>query len=603
MSRTAKPTTFFTDYAEAAVLDAPDAGVDGSDELVIPNSFEGVSDADLSALHTGAVDAFNALYQGGKASLSDEALSALAVLTEGIERVQSELSTRASANDERLDAATALAARAGLAGTTTATEVTPPAPSEPEVTPPAEIRINLGTLRTRQTTSVPTSPASDAGDLPPANGPLQMSDVVKAAPQLNGYADGQGMTWEEIGKALDRRLVGFNEGAYAAARDAGAHLRSQQGAIIINKPFSEGMVLSSSDPREAERVMAFAADEKRLSGGSLVAAGGWCAPSETIYDLVETETRTGLYDLPTIGVTRGGINHTQGPSFGDLFAAIKGFSYTEAQDIAGNYGVDANGVGNGTAGDKPCYHIDCPDFNEDRLGFDGLCLTAGLLQQRGYPEVIARTTRGALVVHDHLVAGRVLAKVITGSTAVSMTSDQVGATAPILTAIELQVMHYRYIHRLSDNASLEAVFPFWVHGAIRSDLARRLGVDFFDVSNERINQWFRNAGVAPQFIYNFDDLTGAAGSFVQWPTTLRFVLYSAGTWVRGSSDIITLDTLYDSQLLGQNDFTALFTEEGWLVAKRGHDSRVVSVPISTDGATHGGVSIDHDGGQSAVAQV
>lgn len=588
--------TFLTEFAS----DVPQVGGD-EDELVIPKDFGGVSDEDLTALHSGAVDAFNGLYQGGEVSLSDEALKALAVLTEGIERVQSELDSRKALNADRVDAATALAARAGLTQTvTTPVEVAPVEVEAPES--PSEIRINLGALRTRQTSTTPTSPAADSGAAVPA-APTQMTDIVKAAPQLTGYAEGQGMDWEAIGKALDRRLVGFNVSAYAAARDAGAHLRSQQGAIIINKPFAEGLVLSSADPREAERVMSFATDEKRLTGGSLVAAGGWCAPSDTIYDLMEVETRTGLYDLPTIGVTRGGINHTQGPSFGDLFAAIKGFSYTEAQDVAGTYGVDANGVGNGSAGDKPCYHIPCPEFDEDRLGFDGLCLTAGLLQQRGYPEVIARTTRGALVVHDHLMAGRVLAKVIAGSTPVAMPADQVGATAPILTAIELQVTHYRYVHRLSDTASLEAVFPFWVYGAIRSDLSRRLGVDLLDVSDARIDQWFRNAGVAPQFVYNFDDLTGAAGSFVQWPTTLRFVLYAAGTWVRGSSDIITLDTLYDSQLLGQNDFTALFTEEGWLVAKRGHDSRVVSVNICPDGATQGGVSIDCDGSKAAVADV
>jgi hypothetical protein len=44
-------------------------------------------------------------------------------------------------------------------------------------------------------------------------------------------------------------------------------------------------------------------------------------------------------------------------------------------------------------------------------------------------------------------------------------------------------------------------------------------------------------------------------------------------------DVISLDAIFDSALLYQNDFTALFTEEGWLLAKRGHDSREVTVPI------------------------
>ena len=80
---------------------------------------------------------------------------------------------------------------------------------------------------------------------------------------------------------------------------------------------------------------------------------------------------------------------------------------------------------------------------------------------------------------------------------------------------------------------------------------------------------------------------------------MKFLLYVAGTWVRGASDIITLDTLYDSVLLGTNDFTALWTEEGWLLAKMGHDSRCVSVPISSTGLTGQGVHIESNGTEGA----
>lgn len=571
--------------------------VEGDIELVIPEDLSEVPDEDLAGLHSSSVDAFNALYGTDGSGLSEDDLNSLSVLTEGIERVQTELDKRMAAQQERAEAAAALAARVGVEPHEEAPEDTPTEAlaTEPEVVheepapvKPQEIRVNLSGLRSR-------------GSLPPAPAPVStgapgtMRDIVKASPEFAGFAAGQGLDWDEIGAGLDRRLAQFNRSQYEAAHAAGRHIKSQQSMLVIQKPFAEGLTLMSNDPREADRVMTYATDERRLPGNSLVAAGGWCAPSDTIYDLMEMESRDGLFSLPTINVTRGGINHSPGPSFADIFGAYDGFQYTEAQDVAGTYAVDSDGMGTGGAGTKPCYHLTCPTFTDDRLDFDGLCLTAGLLMQRGYPEVIARTTRGVLVAHDHRIAGRVLAQVITGSTAVSMAASQVGAVAPILTAIELQVEHYRYIHRLSRRTSLEAVFPFWVHGAVRSDLSRRLGVDLLDVSDERIAQWFRERGVAPQFVYNFDDLTGAAGGFTEWPTTLRFVLYAAGTWVRGSSDIITLDTLYDSVLLGSNDFLALFTEEGWLVAKRGHDSRVVSVPICPDGATHGGVDIACNG--------
>jgi hypothetical protein len=329
-------------------------------------------------------------------------------------------------------------------------------------------------------------------------------------------------------------------------------------------------------------------DESRLPGGSLVASGGWCAPSETLYDLCELESNDGLLSVPEIGISRGGISWTTGPKFSDIYNGT-GFCYTEQDDIDGDY--DGSG-----GGSKPCYTVTCPPFQEARLGLCGLCISAGLLQSRGYPEVIARTTRGALIAHDHKMSASVINAIVAGSTAVTMTAAQAGATAPLLDAIELQVEHYRYSNRMSRSTSLEAVFPYWVHGVVRADLSRRQGLDLLSVTDAQIDGWFRQRGINPQFVYDWQDINGtAATAFKSWPTSLKFLLYAAGTWVKGTSDIITVDTLYDSVLLGTNDYTALFTEEGWLVAKLCEDSRVITIDLCPDGATHGGIDIACDG--------
>jgi hypothetical protein len=103
-------------------------------------------------------------------------------------------------------------------------------------------------------------------------------------------------------------------------------------------------------------------------------------------------------------------------------------------------------------------------------------------------------------------------------------------------------------------------------------------------------------GISAQFVYDWQDIgTTAASGFLSWPDTVDFLLYPAGTWVKGAADVITLDTIYDSVGLGQNNYTALFTEEGYLMAKMCHDSRVVTVPLCPDGATAAGVDIDCDG--------
>lgn len=571
-------------------------------EFVIPEDLSALTDEELKTLHGQAVENFDGLYGDGSA-LTEADLTALGALTEGIESLSAEVSRREAAAADRSDAAAALASRAHPEPAAvvepaeqpeTDEGVTPTEGETPAEVPviegvvvehpeqiaagatPArrEIRVNLPAMRARA--GSPRLPAGDAQGI---------RDVILASGEAGAYAAGEGIDWLGVGRQVDKRLGQYNASVYESAARAGRHVRQQFSVATIRKPYPADQIITSNDREHVEKVLARATDESRLPGGSLVAAGGWCAPSTTLYDLVEIESRDGLFSLPEIGITRGGIMHTLGPDFAAIYALAKGFHYTEAQDETGTYAVDANGVGTGAAGSKPCFRIPCPDFTEDRLDVDGLCITAGLLMQKGYPEVIARTVRGALVAHDHRMAGKVIAKVAAGSTAVTMPAAQEGALSPLLTSIELQVEHYRSVTRISRSVTLEAVFPFWVLGAIRSDLSRRNGVNLLDVTDAQISGWFRSRGVNPQYVYNWQDITGASTAFTQWPTTVQFLLYAAGTWVRGGSDVITLDTIYDSVLLGQNDYTALFTEEGWLVAKRLHDSRIVTVPVCPDGST------------------
>lgn len=418
-----------------------------------------------------------------------------------------------------------------------------------------------------------------------------MEDTAKArltVADVPGFAADSDASFEDLAVALDRRLQGFNSGAYAAAARAGRAMSERHSLAVVRKHFDERATVSS--PESADAAMAFAVNEKNLPGGSLVAAGGWCAPSETVYDLIEDESRDGLISLPEINVTRGGIKFTKGPKFSDLYAAPS-FNFTEEEAKAGKYAPTSATDPTNKVGPKPVYNVPCTEFEDVRLSAAGLHIQANLLQQRGYPELVARTIRGALVAHEHKMSERIIASMERQSTAVSMDAGQIGAAAPILTAIELQVEHYRYAQRLSRSTTLEAVFPYWVHGAIRTDLSRRQGVDLTDVNDARIDAWFKARGVNPQFVYDWQALTGAAGDFKVWGTSLKFLLYSAGTFVKGGQDVITLDTVYDSTLLGQNDYTALFTEEGYLVAKRGHDARVVTVPINPNGGTGTGIKL------------
>lgn len=610
--------TVFADQADDAPVETFD--------LEIPENLSDLSAADLGDLRSKAVDAFQTLYAGGE--FTDEDLATLGTLTEGIEALSAEISAREQAAAERAAKAAEMAAKVG------ADKPAPvPADDDEDDTPAeekAEAEADIAEAEAEKAAAeeaekkakaaaAVVEPDAEADAEPEAvtaaaapRGPIKLSGIRRhvhtpapaiteetsvedTAPKARmtvadvpGFAADSDASFEDLAVALDRRLQGFNSGAYAAAARAGRAMSERHSLAVVRKTFDERATVSS--PESADAAMAFAVNEKNLPGGSLVAAGGWCAPSETVYDLIEDESRDGLISLPEINVTRGGIKFTRGPKFADLYAAPS-FNFTEEEAKAGKYLPDAAAQGANKVGAKPVYNVPCTEFEEVRLSAAGLHIQANLLQQRGYPELVARTIRGALVAHEHKMSERIIASMERQSTAVSMDSGQIGAAAPILTAIELQVEHYRYAQRLSRSTTLEAVFPYWVHGAIRTDLSRREGVDLIDINDARIDAWFKARGVNPQFVYDWQALTGAAGDFKAWGGSLKFLLYSAGTFVKGGQDVITLDTVYDSVLLGQNDYTALFTEEGYLVAKRGHDARVVTVPLNPNGGTGTGIKL------------
>lgn len=570
----------------------------------IPEDFSELGDEELTELHTQAVGHFDSIYGDGS-GLSDEDFESLASLTEGIEALAGEVNAREAKATERAEKAAELASRVkpedalnsdsedGAGGgdsdedegedgdaEDSDSDDEDEDDSDQEDESAAETVTASGK---RKPTRINLSNIRNRGKAPAT----QNFSKAQGMKQVAFAADGEGSDWDGISKGLDRKLASFNAKQYEMASRRGQHLREQNSVAVFHKPVPESLVASSADPEHVEAVMSAAVDQSRLKGGSLVAAGGWGAPSETLYDFLELESRDGLVSVPEIGVARGGIHFTQGIDFRDIFNNT-GFSFTETDDEAGNY--------DGEGGDKPHFHVEMPDFDEARLDVDGVYITAGLLASRGYPEVIQRVLRGALVAHDHKMSANVVGAIEDDSDEVVMPDGAVGAVAPILNAIDLQVSHYRSAHRLPMGATLEAIFPFWVHGAVKADLARRDGLDYLQVSDAQITQWFTQRGIAPQFIYNWQEIgNDSAASFTAWPTEVSFLLYAAGTWIKGASDIITLDTVYDSLTLGQNNYTALFTEEGWLVAKRGVDSRLVTVNISASGSTGAPQLLDHDG--------
>lgn len=449
------------------------------------------------------------------------------------------------------------------------------------------------------TASGKTRVADVARNAPPAQvpaAPRRSHTRAVAAAGLPGYTPGQVFEGDD---AIARMAIAIEE-QFATYAGLGPNAKTKNPAIQFRREYpAELRVTATDDYSTTLEKINRAADQSQLPGGNLVAAAGWCAPSQILYDLFELETGTdGMLDLPEIQVSRGGIQFTPGPDFSSIWSGTGYFHQTEAQVIA--------------ATTKPCMVIPCPSFTEKRLEVEGVCITGAFLQDRGYPEMVARFVRGAMVAHRRKLNVFKINQVVAGSTlkdltvaanfggANSIENDDISAASRILHVVETQILDYKARHRMSDNAMLEVVIPSWVKGQIRADVQRRTGTsatEAFAVTDAMIEDWFRIRKARVQWVQDWQDFynggtgLGSAAAIGALPTAVDILIYAAGTFVAGVADVVRLDTVYDSTNLALNQYTQLFTEEGILVAKRGFESRLVRLNIPPAGVTSAAIAM------------
>lgn len=454
-----------------------------------------------------------------------------------------------------------------VAASAPATEVTPVRPGVTEAlasTPPAPL---VGEI-------IPTNPGGFMG--------AQHSLV--AANNIPGISDGSTLdSWKTFAEAFSARTR-----SYPAP---GSSQRPLQHPIAeIRRDYGpEFTITEGMGEAEQNQILVRAADESRLEGGSLVAANGWCAPSETLYGTCLQIGSDGMWSGPEVIARRGGIRHNQGIEFDTIFGTGTGFNIlTEAQVIA-----DVT---------KTCVEIPCPPFIDDRLDVSVLCLTGSILQNRAYPEFVETFVRGALATFAHFVNRSVIAQIEAGSVAVTPSSVSPWSSdgsliSNLLGIVEMAIVDIRYRLRLDFNSTIEIVLPFWILSMMRQDFSRRTGFDGVGLTDAQIQSWFTMRGARVQFVYDWQDsfsgvVTGPGADTpittlpaLVTPKQVRFLAYPAGTWVLARLDVIRLESIYDSVNLPQNLVTQLFLEDGFKPMRMCPLSRVYTVDICPSGAT------------------
>lgn len=561
------------------------------EEFQLPADLTALSDADLDQLESDASMAFDE-----QADSATPDLGRATHLADSIEAVRGEKQRRATA-----------AAEIQVELQKQRDRVRPPEPVAEPVSEPAPAAAAVEPLPPAQqpavvTTSLATTPPSNgAVDTLLAGGPMiqaprklnpTLADIKRNAPNAAAPArrrESVLVASANIPGVEHASKLGDME-ALVAAMSAKARTISVTrmgddapwypvASLQLDHKYSLSM---DASPEQVNEVLTAAADPD-----ALVAAGGWCSPSEISYDFFNIVCEDGILDLPTVGVNRGGMRWPTSATFNDIITGSNNFfSWNETQDIAAITGTAQSGT-------KVCARIPCPGFNEQRLHCDGLCLTVGNLVNDAYPELIANHTRLLFAGQAHRINQLRINELLTSANSTAITgfgAAGAGLVAPVLGSLELSAIDYREKFAMCEDAVLEVVLPRWLRGAMRSDLRKRTGVDMLEVNDARLMNMFDLLNIRVQWVTDWQvrasGLPGFASAFLtNWPTTVQFLMFAAGTFVLGRGLQLNLGVVRDSVLNATNDFTGEWMEECWLIAKIGHESRLGTIAICADGTT------------------
>ncbi|MFZ4266614.1 major capsid protein [Streptomyces arboris] len=531
------------------------------DPFELPEDITALTDEDLAALLDGAVQAFDA--RSSSSTVTSDDLAQLRQLATAVDAIRQEQAGREEAATQAAAEIDALAAQvrggeeepeaATDAGgdTTAAAEEPEPAPAtEQPVTAAAVVRrpaLDLSRVRSRQPRVLPPDP--------------NPRPEITASVDVPGYQPGQPLDMEGVTEGIIRRANALKTAGGGVGLTASYRL-----------PFDNRLIVNdSSSGTEGTRAVILASDQSRLEGGDIVASGGWCAPSETVYELASVACPEMLWDAPEVQLARGGLRYFPIPS---LDVASMTFVHTEADDIAGT--------------EKPCFRIPCPEPIEVRCDAVGVCLESGILTQRHFPELVAWYQSNVMVAHELRVRQHLFEQAIAQATPVVL-GETFGAMSAIYAAIALQSADMVERHSLCDSINIEVVLPWWSRSLMLADLARQNGRALDEVNVGQLVSLFATLGVGIQWARGLGPavpaLIGAETPALTWPEQIDMLIYVAGSLQIGRGGEISLGVVHDSVKFSTNDYTALFSEECTALINRGPDLRYVTLPICPNGAT------------------
>ncbi|NDL58634.1 major capsid protein [Phytoactinopolyspora mesophila] len=529
----------------------------------IPTDLSALTDEDLSQALTDATEEFNS--KVAETNVDDAHLSRLTALADFADAARAEQGKRVELAESTADQIAKLSDRFhGKAATAPADDAGDDEPGDADADADGDdVTASAGAVERRPRINI--APALKNRPLTVANRGVEFT----ASSSVNGFAPNQALGLDSLSQAI-----------HTAARSVRTGGKSSHKILAATYalPFASDLISSGPDVTEGTELVRHAASQSRLPQKDLVASGGWCSPSETIYDIQQIACADMQWNLPEIQLTRGGLQFFKPVP---LDASELVFVHTETADIAGS--------------EKPCYHIPCPDPEHVRCDAVGVCLESGILSDKFFPERINYYRELAMVAHELRLRKLLFDQAVSEATIVEL-PQTFGAFSAFFNAVALQVSDYTERYSLCDSIGVEIVAPWWLRNQMLADIARRNGVSIDEVNPAVITQAFARLGVAIQFAKGLyvGDISplGRDEPATEWPGGVDVLMYAAGSLQLGRGEEIELGVIYDSEKLKTNDHTALFSEECVALVDRSPEVRLLRVPVCADGVTGGQTILD-----------
>jgi hypothetical protein len=543
-------------------------------------------EVDLSALDDDELEAFEALLVSEYQSIRNgeneefsatEARDELKSIAEALKSVRAEAAERielAEADEvAESDSISAKLTALKAAKAAKAVELAEAAEAEAVAAPEKEEKEVEEEVEEELAEDVKITPKEVEGDSPVELAEEKAFNVTASA-DIRGFKAGQDLkSWRGVAEAFTSKrpdVRGTDPGA-----DGTRFL-----VASVHGEFSEDRILTNDIDSNMAKIEAVASEQ------AITASGGLCAMITPYYQFKTWgDAHRPVRDaLPVFKAERGGIRFMPSPVLTDLAGSVR--VTTAAQDAAGYTNQDPAG----TTAPKPCLHVTCEAEQTCIIEAIHRCLTFGNFGARTYPEQVEAWLKLGNVEFSRYSETRLIDAIIANSTAVTA-AQTYGATFSILEQIELVVASFRARHRLSSNASFRGLFPFWLTGIIKNDIAAQApgdGISRYNITDGQVSDWFSSRGVNPTWYQ--DHSTGAGAPFVTpavgaletWPASAEWVIYPEGTFLYLDGGTLDLGLVRDSTLNSTNDYQ-IFYEEFNKVCKLGLESLVVTSDLCANG--------------------